>query len=121
MGRQDVVKHCSGKLHLSMAKSMDKQVSIVSCMSAQSQQDSKTTEAEVRMAVISAASNIPLAFHDKLSPAIRSCFPDSKTVQAYHSASTKATCMINGAIAPCLLSDLIKQMKQQPFSISMKK
>lgn len=119
MGRQDIVKHCSGKLHLTMAKSMEKQVSIVSCMSAQSQQDTKTIEAEVKMAVITASSNIPLAFHDKLSPAIRSCFSDSKTAQAYHSASTKATCMINGAIAPSLLNDLVDQMKKQPFSISI--
>ena len=30
----------------------------------------KRTEAEVRMAVLTASANVPLAFHDQLSPAI---------------------------------------------------
>ena len=32
------------------------------------------TGAELKMAVVAAASNIPLAFHDKLSPTIRNIF-----------------------------------------------
>ena len=57
------------------------------------------TEAKLKLAVLTAHSNIPLAFHDKLSPAIRELFPDSKIASKYHSASTKATCMLNGGVA----------------------
>ena len=57
------------------------------------------TEAELKMAVLCAHSNIPMAFHDKLSPAIRSQFTDSKVADKYCSTSTKAMCMLNGAVA----------------------
>ena len=119
MGRQDVVKHSHGKMDQRMAKSMEKQATIAQSMSLQSQQGMKTTEAELKMAVLATSSNIPLAFHDRLSPAIRTYFHDSKTTVAYHSASTKATCMINGAVAPCFINSLNEQMKIQPFSISI--
>ena len=36
----------------------------------------KRTEAEFRMAVLTASANVPSAFHDQLSPTIRSFFPD---------------------------------------------
>ena len=44
-------------------------------------------------------------------------FPDSKLAAKYHSASTKATCMLNGAVAPTLKNELLNKMKVQPFSI----
>ena len=68
------------------------------------------------MAVTCAHANIPTAFHDKLSPAIRSLFSDRKVAAKYHLASTKAMCMLNDAIAPSLISDLIVKMKNNPFS-----
>ena len=114
MGRQDVVKHSHGKMHQRMAKSMEKQATIAQSTSLQSQQGMKTTEAELKMAVLATSSNIPLPFHDQLSLAIRTYFHDSKTAGAYHSASTKSTCM-NEAVAPSFIK---KQMKRQPFSIS---
>jgi len=49
--------------------------------------------AELKMAVFTATSNISMAFHVKLSPAIRSVFSDSAVASNYHSGSTKATCM----------------------------
>lgn len=67
------------------------------------------------MAVLAATSSIPLAFHDRLSPAIRSCFGDSVVGQHYHSASTKATCM---AVAPFLTNKLLDIMKSHPFSLA---
>ena len=71
------------------------------------------------MAVLTATSNVPLAFHDHLSPTIRKIFPDSKIASKYHSASTKATCMLNEAVAPALISDLLENMGVHPFSISI--
>ena len=79
----------------------------------------KRTEAELQMAVLTASSNVPLAFHDNLSPTIRRVFPDSKIASKYHSASTKATCMLNETVAPMLIEDLLQSMKLHPFSLSV--
>ena len=86
---------------------------------AQSSDEVKRTEAELRLAVLTAVSNVPLAFHDQLSPTIRKVFPDSKIASKYQSASTKATCMLNKAVAPILINDLLTTMKTHPFSISI--
>lgn len=55
------------------------------------------------MAVLTASCNIPLAYHDRLSPNIRAVFPDSKIASGYRSTSTKATCILNLAVAPVLI------------------
>ena len=79
----------------------------------------KTTSAEVTLSVLTATENIPLGFYDKLLPAIRQSFPDSLTASKYCSQATKATCMLNRAVAPYLLTSLMDAMKVQPFSISV--
>ena len=63
---------------------------------------SQIIEAEVRMAVLTACSNVSLAFHNHLSPQIRKAFPDLNVAPHYHSASIIATCMLNLVIAPML-------------------
>ena len=117
MGRGDVVKHCSTQCHLDQAVAMKSQSKL--SFSSPSIENLKRTEAEVRMAVLAASFNIPLAFHDHLSPLIRSVFPDSAIAAKYHSASTKATCMLNHAVAPLLKMGLIDNMKLNPFSIAV--
>ena len=115
MGRREVVKHCETQSHKDQAKSFHLQSKLpVSTQGPSSQR----LAAELKMAVLTASSNIPLAFHDKLSPMIRSIFPDSRIASDYHSASTKATCMLNLAVAPILIENLVESMKSHPFSIS---
>lgn len=116
-GKADVKDHCRSNGHLQKAKDLEKQPRLDSCYRDKANLERKTTEAEVKMTVICAHANVPTAFHDKLSSAIRSEFTDSKVAANYHSASTKAMCMLNGAIAPSLLSDLIAKMKYNPFSL----
>ena len=101
MGRGDVVKHCSTKTHLDQAKSQVSQ-SRLNLPSMSSASATKCLEAEVKFVVLTASYNIPLAFHDRLSPMIRSVFTDSEIATSYHAASTKSTCILNLAIAPCL-------------------
>ena len=48
---------------------------------------------------------------------IRSQFCDSKVAAQYHSASTKTMCVLNGAVTPSLLSELVGKMKVSAFSI----
>ena len=59
-----------------------------------------------------------MAFHDVLSPTISKVFPDSGIASEYHSASTKATCMLNLALAPMLVDNLVQQTKIHPYSLS---
>ena len=64
-----------------------------------------TSIVEVKMASLGARTNLQIALHDNLSFALRSIFSDSKVKAHYYSASTKAMCMLNGAVAPSLKSD----------------
>ena len=118
MGKSDVTKHCSTQSHQDQAKVMKSQ-SKIKFPTASSSNDMKRLEAEVRMAVLSASCNIPLAFHDQLSPLVRSVLPDSEIAANYHSASTKATCILNYAVAPSLKNKLVDNMKVSPFSVSV--
>ena len=116
MGKREIIKHAESKSHRDQAESIKTQrvyvfVEVILPVRLE------TTEAELKMAVLTAAYNIPLAFHDKLSPTIRACFSDSKIAQNYHSASTKATCMLNLAFAPSLIDTLLSNMISHPFSV----
>ncbi len=115
-GKGDVKAHCRTTGHRQKAVALEKQPRL-RFDPAIANLGRKTTEAEVKMAVLCAHANIPIAFHDKLSPAIRSQFSDSKVAAQYHSASTKSMCMLNGAVAPSLISDLIAKMKTNAFSL----
>lgn len=119
MGRLDIIRHSTTKGHRDVAHQMKSQTSLVTfTTSTDTAGSKKTIEAELIMAVLTASSSIPLAFHDKLSPAIRSCFSDSAIGKNYHSASTKATCLLNLAVAPFLIDNLLDVMKSHPFSLS---
>ena len=66
MGKADIRKHSRSQIHVNLAKAYESQsrLSVVS----QSSQLIKTTEEEVKMAVLTSCFNIPLTFHDHLSP-----------------------------------------------------
>lgn len=49
----------------------------------------------------------------------KKCFSDSKIASRYHLASTKATCMLNLAVSPMLVQNLLEKMKSHPFSLSV--
>jgi hypothetical protein len=116
MGKQDVVKHCHTQGHQDQAQLLESQSRIR--FNAESNETLKRTVAELKIAVLTATSNIPMAFHDSLSPTINKVFPDSGIACKYRSASTKATCMLNLAVAPMLVDDLVQQMKTHPYSLS---
>ena len=89
----DVIRHSRSKGHRDVADQMRSQRSLLNFTSHEAASGKKTIEAELKMAVLTASASIPMAFHDKLSPVIRSCFSDSVIGSNYHSASTKATCL----------------------------
>ena len=101
MGKQDVLQHCKTASRLNKAKRIESQPRI-NFARPSSSVISKRTVAELKMTVLSASSDIPLAFHDRLSTTIGTVFPDSEIASKYHSAATKATCMLNNAVAPTI-------------------
>lgn len=117
MGRADVTKHCATQSHLDKAKALQSQSRLT--MHTSSSTNTKLLEAEVKFSVLAAFNNIPLAFHDHLSPMIRNVFPDSDIASHYHSASTKSTCILNLTVAPVLQNDLVLSMQSNAFSLAV--
>ena len=99
MGKHDVIKHSRTQSHKDQAKSFLMQSRLQLSHPESSESLKKLTD-ELKMVVLTDTSNISMVFHDKLSPAIRSAFSDSVVASNYHSASTKATCMLNLAVVP---------------------
>ena len=62
--------------------------------------------------------NLDFATADHLRPLFKSIFPDSKIAEAYSCGKTKASCILNHAIAADLQAKLIDQMKSSYFSIA---
>lgn len=59
--------------------------------------------------------NVPFAAAEHFSPLLKECFPDSLTAKNYKSSSTKATCIINEAVAPYFKNQLVTTMRSWPF------
>ena len=63
--------------------------------------------------------NLPFALVDHLGLLFKSIFPDWKIAKAYSCGKTKASCILNRAIAPDLQSTLIHQTKTSCYSIAI--
>ncbi|XP_067294047.1 protein FAM200A-like [Pseudorasbora parva] len=61
--------------------------------------------------------NVPLALTDHLGPLLKECFKDSKTAQEYKCARTKSSCIVNEALAPHFMSELVIQMREGPYTL----
>ncbi len=85
MGKQDIVKHCHTQGHQDQARSLQSQTRIRFDIP-ESNEILKRMEAELKIAVLTASSNIPMAFHDRyrLSPTLSKVFPDSGIARKYH-------------------------------------
>lgn len=79
----------------------------------------KTKRAEVKMAVVLAQHNIPLAIMDHLSPLFHDIFPDSRIAKGFSAARTKTTCIVNMALRPHFESVLVAHMKEYPFALAI--
>ena len=62
---------------------------------------------------------MPTAVADHAGPLFRSMFPDSKIAQSYHCARTKATCIVNGALAVECADQVISKARSQPFTLCL--
>ena len=119
-GERDLTRHVAGKGHLKKlsAKSRVKPIT-AAYIKQDSAADVLTRKAEVKFTGFLAEHNLPLSAADHLGSLIRASFPDSKIAQAYSCARTKASCILNDAIAPDLLRSLVADMKMHAFSLSV--
>ena len=118
-GFKDIDRHCEGRNHVDKPSSIRSQQPIQNFfVKKNSETDRLVSLAEVRFGGFSAEHNLPFAAADHLKSLIRVSFPDSKRVQAYSMGKTKATCILNGAIAPDLQSSLVEKMKSTVYSLA---
>ena len=63
--------------------------------------------------------NVPLSLADELTLLFCDIFSDSDIAKGYASRQTKTACIINGAVAPFFQDQLIENMKQGPYALSI--
>ena len=63
--------------------------------------------------------NIPFTLADELTPMFQDIFSDSEIAKNFSSRRMKATCIVNGAIAPSYQQVLVSMMKTAPFSVAI--
>lgn len=56
-----------------------------------------------------------MAFADKLSDIFKDIFPDSTIAKEYASKRTKASCILNQALAPHFLKETVEVMQNDFF------
>ena len=117
-GKKDVLDDLETTGHKSRTKASQSETKINFCATSNDSLLGKAKSVEGTISALTATKNIPMAFCDKLPPAICQSFSDSPTARKYRSQATKATCMLNGAVALYLLTSLMDAIKVQPFSIS---
>ena len=70
----------------------------------------------MKMAVVLAQHNLPVAIMDHILPLFQDIFPDSKITKGFSAARTKTSCITNMALRPHFESVLVGQMKSEPFA-----
>lgn len=119
-GERDLVRHINGKGHLNrLAEKSSVKPLTDRFVKQYSHEDTMARKAEIKFTGFLAEHNLPLSAADHLGSLIRASFPDSKIAQSYSCARTKASCILNDAIAPDLLKSLIADMKINLFSLSV--
>ena len=63
--------------------------------------------------------NIPLSLADELTPLFHDIFSDSEIAKKFSSRHTKTACIVNGAVAPFFLQNLVDVMRREPYAIAI--
>ncbi|XP_058881945.1 uncharacterized protein LOC117403636 [Acipenser ruthenus] len=125
MGHADVERHIESESHQRKVKAVEQSQQITKFtvntapkVDNMTQLEAKARRAEIKVAVTMVNHNVPLAVADHFSPLMKECFKDSDVAQRYGAARTKTTCIINRAIAPYLHDELVKKMRNRPYTLS---
>ena len=117
-GALDIERHSEGKTHRQRISSARSQTQL-SFKSASHPMHEQVTAAEVRNTVMLAHHNAALCLADHIGPMQCKNFPDSEIAKNYHCARTKTACILNYALAPHLIDELVTAMKLHPYSLSV--
>ena len=124
-GRKDIERHIGSDGHVKKVDAVRSSGKIQKFFNVASSVDKMTAlEAKVRRAEVKVTSsmvkhNIPLAFAEHLSPLFREIFPDSEIAKAYGCGKTKTTCILNGVLKAYYQNDVVQQMRDRLFSVSL--
>ena len=119
-GRGDVVRHCdptkvdSNHNKNVRAKTVSSQIPFVADSSIQ---DKNVMKAEILHTGFIVQHNISINTAEHLNKLYSKMFPDSKIVKNFHCSRTKATCILNNALAHELKGYLCDFMKNEPYSL----
>ena len=114
-GEADVTRHIACASHNAFVQQMSSQQRLT-FPSSSSPIATKIKRAEVKMSILLAQHNVPLALADHLSPIIRDLF-DGDVAKGYACARTKTTAILNNAVAPAFKAELVSAMLDGSFSI----
>ena len=79
----------------------------------------KVMAAEVKLTVFLAENHLPMAVEDQASRLFKSMFPDSQIAKKTTCGRTKASKVLNDAIAEDLKENLVTKRRVAPFSIAI--
>ena len=114
MGKIDITKHSQTKSHIDIAKTKINQSKLdFTCTDASSQLSMQCNESKLKWQYLLLVQIYLMTVYHLLSEL------DSKVASVYHSARTKATSILNIAVAPHLISVLVKHMKCHAFSLAI--
>lgn len=119
-GQSGYRKHCKIQGHQQQTNAQQSQSIQPFTSQQQFQEVKKKTEAELKM--VCSVDRWIQHFFSLSRPSVtngQEGISRFKIAGQYHSASTKATCMLNLPVAPALFKDLVQCMKVQPFSIAI--
>ena len=118
-GLFDVKRHAQTSSHQAAYKDCigEKHSSVSSFLATDPIQE-KVMAAEVKLTVFLAENHLPMAVADQASRLFKSMFPDSQIAKKITCGRTKASPVLNDAIAEELKEILVTKLKVAPFSIA---
>ena len=79
----------------------------------------KIIKAEVLATHFIAEHNLPIAVADHFTPLVKKMFPDSNIAKGFSCGKIKARSILNYAIGPHYIRDVVAKMKNYPFSLAV--
>ncbi|XP_061885006.1 uncharacterized protein LOC133635755 [Entelurus aequoreus] len=114
-GRADIIIHERSGKHTAAAMQHGSEPIIMDHLD--KRRPEGVTYAEIKMAMLIAASDIPFSFADEYYKSVKDMFPDSAIACQSANGGTRATQIVKDAIAPELDKEVIELCQNQPFGL----
>ena len=118
-GKSDLNKHAKSSKHERNWRSTQSTPTLQKLMAGHSSLDKDRMKAELLFTCFQAEHNIAMLAADHAGPLFRAMFPGSDVARVYACARTKATALVNHALAPEFHDPVVECMQTQSFSLLM--